>query len=125
MHQIKLSDGRWVTVTPEIFADWLGERRTVSDLPKDVCANLLALEAAAKKGWSLVAFVEVESDGVQAPGGVTVCYTGGFLAYAVHFFNAQDQSFYGLGDNYFATRAEADLFFFEKAKRYTGHHKKG
>lgn len=78
---------------------------------------------AKRKGWELLKAREVQGDGVQAPGFVTLCNTGSrYQPYVVHFFNSQDGGFYH--GHYRDTILAADVEYDQQVARYTRHHTK-
>lgn len=89
----------------------------MDDKPFDLAA------VTGRKGWIVLKSTEVRGDGAQAPGAVTLCYTGSEdRPFAVHFFNAQDGGLHS-GDYYAADeREDAEARYAHQAARFTRHH---
>lgn len=79
-------------------------------------------DAAKAKGWSLLASIPVQGDGVQASGHVTLCELphNKVTPFVTHFFNAEDGGFHS--GNYHREKDKAEQDFRLRSARYTAHH---
>lgn len=84
-------------------------------------------DEAKRKGWTLMQHTDVQGDGMQAPGAITLCSmkdtsAGGkeVTQYFVHFFNSQTGGFSNGGYHDNPRTAAED--YVKMAKRWTRHH---